>query len=155
MNLTIVSGGITALIGVVVTWMAFSLPTASVGIPHAPKVFPAGLGILIVGLSVFQVVKEFYRVRKTREAAATGHDPYLRPVLLTCAAALVYALVFKRIGYVPATFLFVWAELRLFGGKEHNWKVSTIVALIFSVGIYVLFAKALGVYLPRIPYLWI
>jgi putative tricarboxylic transport membrane protein len=155
MNATIVSGGITFVLGIAVTWMALTLPTASVGIPYAPKVFPAGLGILILGLSAFQVVKEFSRVKKAQETHTRERDPYLKPVLLTCVAALLYALVFKRIGYVPATFLFLQAELWLFGGESRNWKVNTLVSILFSVGIYLLFAKALGVYLPRIPYLWI
>jgi putative tricarboxylic transport membrane protein len=154
MNTTFISGGVSLILGIVVTVIAINLPEASIGISYAPRVFPTGLGILMTLFSILQLIKEYIRVRGADEKSTAGTDPYLVSVLLTCVFGFLYAILFKRIGYVLSTFLFLELELWLFNGKS-NWKVNTIVALAFSVGVYLLFAKAFGVYLPKIPYLWI
>ena len=154
MTITMISGIVSLAVGIAFTIMAFSLPDASIGIPFAPKVFPAGLGILMTVLSILQVSKETLRSRRNGESSSGGHDPYLYKILLSCLFAFVYAMLFNRIGYVLATVFFLEAELWLFNGREH-WKTNTLVAVIFSVAVYVLFSQALGVYLPRTPFIWI
>lgn len=154
MTITTISGIVSLAVGITFTVMAFSLPDASIGIPFAPKVFPAGLGILMIVLSILQISKETLRVRRSDDTTARGRDPYLMKILLSCVFAFVYAMLFNRVGYVLATVFFLEAELWLFNGREH-WKTNTLVAVIFSIAVYVLFSQALGVYLPRTPIIWI
>jgi putative tricarboxylic transport membrane protein len=66
----------------------------------------------------------------------------------------LYAAFFDKVGYVISTILFLEGELFLFNGLK-NWKVNTMVSVIFSLVIYILFSKLLGVYLPMTPGIWI
>ena len=67
---------------------------------------------------------------------------------------LVYSFLFVKAGYVISTFLFVGFELVLFSGTK-KWKSCSVIALSFSLVIYILFSKMLGVYLPVTPFIWI
>lgn len=154
MTITMISGIASLAVGIAFTVMAFSLPDASIGIPFAPKVFPAGLGILMTVLSILQISQETLRARRSKDTTTEGRDPYLIKILLSCVFALLYALLFHRIGYVLSTVFFLEAELWLFNGRE-NWKTNTIVAVVFSIAVYVLFSQVLGVFLPRTPIIWI
>ena len=153
MNLTIVSSAIFLAVGAAVTGMSLALPDASIGIPQAPKIFPAGLGILMMALSLVELAKEGMRVRRDGKGEGAEPNPYLGRILLTSVFAVLYALIFKHVGYVLSTFLLLESELWLFNGGR-NWKVNTLVAFLFSISIYLLFAKALGVYLPMTPIIW-
>ena len=154
MNMTLISGVVSLVIGTVVTWMTLNLPKASIGIPNAPKVFPGGLGILMILFSLILIVRELLRLKKSSGAdGESSRNPYLMKIVFTCVFGVVYAVLFKIIGYVLSTFLFLSAELWLFNGGD-KWKVNTIVAVSFSLFIYLLFSKALGVYLPQTPGIW-
>ncbi len=153
MDLTLVSGAVSLAIGMAVTWMSLNLPQASIGMPNAPKVFPAGLGILMVICSIALIIRELVKRQKHGQAESQTKNPHLANIALTCLFGVLYALLFNPVGYVLSTFFFLEAELWLFNGRT-KWKVNTIVALSFSVSIYLLFAKALGVYLPMTPFIW-
>jgi putative tricarboxylic transport membrane protein len=75
-------------------------------------------------------------------------------IVLTCLACIIYAILFNRIGYVLSTIVFLEAMLLLFNGKK-KWKTNTIVAVVFSVFIYIVFSKLLGVILPVMPFIYI
>ncbi len=151
--MTLISGAISLVIGLAVTWMSLNLPAASVGIPHAPKVFPAGLGVLMILCSAYLLFREFLRIKKDGKTAHGTVNPFLSKIIFTCLFGVMYAVLFKPIGYVLSTFVFLQAELFLFNGAA-KWKVNTVVSLTFSLFIYLLFAKTLGVYLPQTPIIW-
>ena len=75
----------------------------------------------------------------------------MQKIGLTAVCALIYAFLFDRLGYVLSTILFLEGLLILFNGFA-KWKQNTIVAVIFSVVVYVLFFKLLNVYLPPFPF---
>lgn len=154
MSITFISGLLTFILGVAATIGTFSLEVASIGIPYAPKVFPGVLGILLIICSIVIMIKEIISQRnaETRETVSLK-SPYLIKILLTCVFGVIYALLFKVIGYVLATMFFMGAELWLFNGRK-NWKINTIVAVAFSLFIYIIFSKLLGVYLPQTPIIW-
>jgi len=153
MNMTLISGTVSLLIGLVVSWLSLNLPEASVGIPHAPKVFPAGLGFLMVICSAYLLLREFIRIRKEGKVKHDPRNPFLSKIVFTCIFGVLYALLFKPLGYVLSTFIFLQLELFLFNGAA-KWKINTVVSLTFSLFIYLLFAKTLGVYLPQTPIIW-
>ena len=61
-------------------------------------------------------------------------------------------LISKLMGIVIVGFMI--SMLIIVNGKK-KWKVNIIIALAFSVGIYIIFSKLLGISLPQIPYLYI
>lgn len=152
-NMSKIIGIFFLLVGLIYLIMAFQLADASIGSPHTPKIFPVGLGVLLVGLSLGLLAKEF-RV-STQPGNAAGKvrlDPEdVQKIGLTAVCALVYALLFDRLGYIISTILFLEALLFLFNGFA-KWKQNTLVAVIFSVVVYGLFFKLLNVYLPPLPF---
>jgi putative tricarboxylic transport membrane protein len=151
--MTLIYGTVSLIIGLVVSWLSLNLPEASVGIPHAPKVFPAGLGILMVICSAYLLLRESFRIRKEGKVEYEPRNPFLSKIAFTCIFGVLYALLFKPLGYVLSTFIFLQLELFLFN-KAAKWKTNTVVSLSFSLFIYLLFAKTMGVYLPQTPIIW-
>jgi putative tricarboxylic transport membrane protein len=154
-NLSIVPSLLFLLLGLIYTTATLLLPDASVGRPFEPKIFPLMLGISLIIMSLGLMIKDL----KTEVEKSQSHEPFYKEagfskILLTCLFSLLYAVLFDKIGYVLSTVLFLEMELFLFNGRK-NWKTNTIVAIAFSLFIYIVFSKLLGVYLPLTPGLWI
>ncbi len=141
------------LLGLTYTIAALQLPSASIGSPSAPKIFPLLVGVFTIGLALVAIAQEFRKPAVAGQAAGSeGFDrETLKDIGLTTVFALIYAVIFDRVGYVIATIIFLEGMLFVFNGLK-NWKVNTIVAVIFSVFIYILFYKLLNVYLPPLPF---
>jgi putative tricarboxylic transport membrane protein len=174
---SLISGFVTIGVGAVYLIMSMALPRAAVGMPQAPKVFPIGLSVLMLALGVALVVQQYLAAlqkRKTEGPSAVGRqtvakakvtaagaaktkekgrlEDHTKKIILTVANGVLYALLFRPIGYVLSTIVFLGLELLLFSGLK-RWKMILTVSLIFSVFVYVLFSTVLGVYLPRMPIL--
>jgi len=109
---------------------------------------PKVLAIALLVLSVALTVKGFL-----------GGDQELPEIpqkksLLLCVALLaLYVLLIGILGFSAASTLYLFCQILLFsGGKEKTWKTYLFYAgfaLVFSVGIDVLFHKAFSMILPR------
>jgi putative tricarboxylic transport membrane protein len=156
MNLSTLSGILSLLIGLIYTVLALLLPDASIGRAAEPKFFPMTLGILMILLSAMLLFEEFKKKKEETEKTKNkfSFDTNLKKIGLTCLFSILYALLFDKLGYVISTVLFLEGELILFNGLK-KWKINTIVALVFSLFIYILFSKLLGVFLPMTPGIWI
>ncbi|MBB6480210.1 tripartite tricarboxylate transporter TctB family protein [Spirochaeta isovalerica] len=155
MNISLLSGILALLIGLIYTVMTFLLPEASIGRPMEPKIFPMALGMLMIILSSILLVQETKKSRKSEQPAGKFTiDSNLKNIGLTCLFSILYAILFDKLGYVISTILFLEGELFLFNGAK-KWKINSIVAVVFSLFIYILFSKLLGVYLPMTPGIWI
>lgn len=153
MNLSKIASLFFLLIGIIYTIMSIQLPNASIGRPYTPKIFPTALGVLLIGLSIALLVKEFRTTTEPGETAPkTGFDvENVKQIGLTAVCALLYAVLFDRLGYVISTMLFLEGVLFVFNGPA-RWKQNTLVSVIFSIVVYVLFYKLLNVYLPPFPF---
>ncbi len=144
-------------LGVIYCIMTSLLPQAAVGMPNAPKVFPYALGFSLTGLGIGLLIQQILSIRQNspktevkEKSETVTVDYHTKQILLTVANGVLYALLFKKLGYVLSTTLFLGLELFLFNGKG-KWKVVLAVSVIFSLFIYILFNKLLGVYLPMMP----
>jgi len=145
------------LLGLVYTTATIMLPDASIGRAYEPRIFPLMLGITLLVLSASLLIKELTGSKKEKgegEPLPFFKESGFRQIMLTCGFSILYTLLFDKAGYVISTVLFLELELTLFNGSK-NWKINTAVALIFSLFIYIIFSKLLGVYLPLTPGLWI
>lgn len=158
MSLSLITGLVTFIIGTSYTIAAANLPAASVGRAHEPKLFPLGLGALMIILSISligqELTKKGQKEKTNEEKSGFKFDTNMKNITLTVINALVYSFLFVKAGYVISTFLFVGFELVLFSGTK-KWKSCAVIALSFSLVIYILFSKMLGVYLPVTPFIWI
>jgi putative tricarboxylic transport membrane protein len=111
------------------------------------------VALLMIGLSIALLTQE---LRATAGAGQTegssGADvDHVVQITLISVCAVIYALLFDRLGYVISTILFLEGVLAVFNGPK-RWKQNSLVAVIFSVVVYVLFFKLLNVYLPPFPF---
>lgn len=159
MNISLLTGIITLVLAAAYTGASVLLPDAAIGRPDEPKIFPTALGIILIILSILLIVQQ---IRKTlKEPAKTKKinftlkpDEYVQKILITALNGIVYAFLFAKAGYVISTFIFICLELLLFSGIK-KIKMCATVAILFSLFIYILFSKVLGVYLPVTPFIWI
>lgn len=156
MTVTLISSIVTIAIGLIYSFMTFSLPNATIGRALEPKIFPAILGISLTILGFILMVSELIKTSKTsgeekeKRKAKINFDKNTIKIISTIVNCFLYAILFTRIGYIFSTFIFLEAELFIFGGKE-KLKLYTLVAVLFSITAYVIFNILLGIYLPKSP----
>ena len=72
---------------------------------------------------------------------------YLLRALIMVVATFVYYKLMKPIGYIITTPIFLFGSFMLFGYKKKIKGV--IIALIFTIAVYLLFTKVFMIFLPR------
>ncbi|HAE22689.1 MAG TPA: hypothetical protein DCG47_10265 [Spirochaetaceae bacterium] len=155
MTWNMITGLVAMLIGVAYSWGAWTLPQASFGSPTGHIIYPVMLGGIMTLLGLSLSVREWLSKGKADAKASpkfgklTRHG---REIALAIVASVGYALVFKPLGYVISTVLYLGAVLFLVNGREKLTR-TVLVAVLFSVGVYVLFSVLLGIQLPRMPIL--
>lgn len=152
MNLSYITGIFSSLFGVFYLLQTLLMKNATIGSPLAPKMFPMGLGVLMiifgVGLTIVEGKKTGFTMNiKNMSISETG-----KLIGYTCFGIIIYALSFNRLGYIISTILFLEIVLSLFNGLK-EWKMNTAIAVIFSIFIYIVFSKMLGIILPPMPFL--
>jgi putative tricarboxylic transport membrane protein len=152
MNFNLLAGLGACLIGVLYSLQALTMRAASLGNPMAPKILPLMLGGLMILFGISQTIQALKKTGfKLVLEKGTATNRYVNiKILWTCAIALIYALLFDRLGYVLSTVLFLGGILTLFSGKE-KWQRTVTVSVTFSVLIFVVFTKFLGIILPPGP----
>lgn len=104
----------------------------------------SGFGIALTS-AVFVLTNIFHKLRsEPLWPEKCWITPLLALVLIT-----FYALLFKPIGYVLATlvFMIVWQIILV---REKWWKVI-LIAVPSTIGVYILFVMLLRVYIPKGP----
>ncbi len=156
MTMNLITGIAAIVIGAAYSLMSYLLPRAPFGDPSRHIVFPliVGLGMLVLGI--------VFAVREVMSgAAASGKKValpktltrYGKEILVTIIASIVYALIFDKLGYVISTILYLGTILFLINSDKKGRVTNVLVAVVFSVGIYALFAYVLGIQLPPMPFL--
>jgi putative tricarboxylic transport membrane protein len=153
MNISKIISVLFLLAGVTYLVLVFQLEPASIGNPNAPKIFPGMVAVLMIGLSIALLAQELLATTTAGETGqSAGFDlENVVKIILVCVCAAIYALLFNRLGYVLSTTIFLEGVLTVFNGLK-RWKQNTLVAVIFSIVVYVLFFKLLNVYLPSFPF---
>jgi putative tricarboxylic transport membrane protein len=154
-NFDAITGIVVTVFGIIYLILSYMLPRAAIGNAMDPLYFPMGLGVLliIVGLALF--VRSDKTMIKASLASMLVKSPkekeVSKMVTYTCLAAIMYGLLFEHLGFILSTFAFMMSILFLTNGKKIL--VNTLVAAMFSVGIFALFNYALGIPLPGLPFI--
>lgn len=170
MTIDMITGTATFLIGIAYTFSAVALPRATVGKPMGHIIFPVILGGLLVGFGLLLLLRELVKQKKLQatqgysetlgsvdrgqqgSANKSGKHTYTRMIGISTGAGVLYALLFYPIGYVLSTFIFLEIITTTLNGSKH-WKMNTVISIVFSVAVYLLFSNFLGITLPRMPIL--
>jgi len=129
------------------------LPDAAVGNPAEPRVFPLLVGILtaLLGLALlFQALRNRGRSASSGRLKPMGMPREVPKIAAIALMGVAYGWIFDRFGYVIATSLFLFTVLSLINGID-RWRMNLITSVSFSLFVYVLFSKVLGVHLPPVP----
>ncbi len=156
MNYSALAGVVSVLVGIVYSIQSYNLPRAVIGKPMAPVIFPLGLGILMILFGSIQILRSVRVGEFAFVSEMKGKKPELtytaKIIAYTCFIAVIYALLFNRVGYVFSSVFFLGSLLFAVNGIQ-RWKTNLTVSIVFSLSIYILFSKVLGLILPRMPYI--
>lgn len=106
--------------------------------PVGPKAFPLGLSILLTLLSLVMILRP-------GDNGSWPHKALALRLLLVLVLLLVYAVVFRQLGFIVSSLLVVTALARLF---DATWGKALITGVVMSIVGYFLFTAALGISLP-------
>ncbi|MFD2371480.1 tripartite tricarboxylate transporter TctB family protein [Brevibacillus sp. GCM10020057] len=136
-----------ALIGALFVVESRSISASAYGSEVGPNIFPFGLGIILILISLrlfWESLKQ-----KTSRAAAAGERRNYRRFILILLATVLYVCLLEPLGYVIATFLFLAFAFRVMGSS--SIAKTLVVALAFSASVYYVYVYLLKGTLPEFP----
>ena len=125
--------------------MAWRLPRFTLTTVVDAHVFPMALGCLQILLAAWLGLKSGKTGGKNIPSPWGEID--IRRGALLLLLCLVYIELMTPLGFILSTFGFLTTSPYLLGWRR--WKVSVLIALLMSFGIYALFAVVLGVVIPK------
>lgn len=137
-----------ALIGALFVMESRSISTSAYGSEVGPNIFPLGLGILLILLSLRLFWESLRRQPQASGTGAAAVALHYKRFLLILAATLLYVFILESLGYVIATFLFLTFAFRVMGSGIVK---AAVVALLFAAGVYYVYVHLLQGTLPPFP----
>lgn len=146
MILRLLLGAIFCAAGAFYVYTAIGIRVPPLGDALGPRLFPIVIGSAFLLFSVVYAVGEIRQRNEKDDAFMADDISSQMRVGLTFAIILLYCLLFSLLGYLPATFLSVFAMLAVlrFRGVLGN----VIGAALTTCGFYFVFGAWLGVPLP-------
>jgi len=151
-------GGV--LLAVSIAWLAatkYSVPEGYSGSFFGPRAFPQALGIMLLALSLILLAQTFMKhaphAHEDEEESLTTIQEEVWSSSVTFGFLIAYFVLLPILGFIVSTIVmiagFLWFVLRkrsilLIGG----------MSLGFSIGLWLLMGRLLGVYLPTSMFGW-
>lgn len=113
-----------------------------------PMSVPTIVFVLIIVLSLAVLVKairEYRQMKQTPQEKEASMDPRIP---ITIGAIIVYAMLWKVVGFCLSSFLFFTAESKLLNRKS-SWVKCVILAVAVTALIRIVFGEFFGVNLPE------
>ena len=137
-------------LGILVVVESQKISDSAYGSAIGPSIFPLGLGILLIFLSILLFI-ETVRHRATYQIVGESEDltsPNYKRFLIIFVAALAYAFLLEKLGYIITTFAFLLIGFQTL--DRSGWVKSIIISAAFSAVIYFGYVKVLGGSLPSL-----
>ncbi len=146
MNYSKLSGFVAVIFGALYIFIASNMRSSLIGNPNEHKIFPYMLGAAMCILGVLQIIRTIKEPLMDEKYKRDKNEAiFITKIVLVCVG---YVAIFKSLGYVLSTIIFLETVLFIYSGKEKLVR-STIVAVVFSVVVYVIFEHLLGIRLPK------
>ena len=111
--------------------------------PVGPRAFPLlMLGLMGLGL-IYMIVRPTPVVHSEEDPQLDRHT--LLKIAVCVVLLLIFAGTFEPLGFILSSILIGIPMARLYGGR---WVPSVVIISVMSVGLYLLFDKAMDVPLP-------
>lgn len=133
------------MIGAAFAVGSFSISKTSYGSSVGPNIFPLGLGIIMILLSI----RLFFETLRYKENGKEKDSLDYKRFLIILVAAFFYALTLETIGYVIGTFIFLLIGFQTM--EKGKLLKSVIISGIFSFAVYYIFVVLLKGTLPGFP----
>ena len=141
-----VAAGVT-LIGVLVLWGSFYLPTGGGYAQVGPGVVPRGVGALIIVLGIFLLREAFTGGFRGVDEEAELHLPMDWPAFAWVSGGIIaYGLVIEHLGFVVSSTILFVAVAR--GFDSRRWLLNAATGLVLAVIVFAIFNYGLGLTLP-------
>ncbi len=127
-------------------YATFKIHSLDGGDPLGPKAFPIllGIGLVVTALLLLKETKSAKRqVQEGEEELKEENRRLLLVIGGVVAWTAIFIIVFKPVGYIVSTAFYLFGLMAYFHPKQ--WWINAITSVLFTVGIYVLFGKVLGV----------
>jgi len=108
---------------------------------------PLWLGILMALLSVMLMAGAWFRKPDPTEKAPFPAGKALLRVAAVMVGLGIYIFLMEVLGFVLNTFLFV--SYLMLAVERERWKLSGMVAVLTTAGLYIIFQVLLGITLPK------
>ena len=125
----------------------YSLP----GVP-GPSIFPIILGVVMSAAAMWLLI---FPGRSTGKEKALSAVPRLQDLLrdnwrfyLMWGLLIAYVFLLPILGFLISSIVLLAAFFFMLG--EKRWHIGILIACVFSIGIYLLFARALQIKLPMV-----
>ncbi|MBO8162844.1 MAG: tripartite tricarboxylate transporter TctB family protein [Brevibacillus sp.] len=139
------SSVVFTMIGVFFVAESGSISASAYGSKVGPNLFPLGLGILLILLSLRLFWEASRKKSEQKATPAVDHRRLISFVVLT----FLYAVVMEWMGYVLSTSLFLFCAFWLM--NKENWWKSAMIACSFSLLVYYIYVDGLKGTLPGWP----
>ncbi|MFC7441295.1 tripartite tricarboxylate transporter TctB family protein [Laceyella putida] len=133
------------LIGIIFIVESRRFSSTSYGSGVGPDLFPTGLGIILILLSIRLFYETFHYPSDSNGKLKLDWKRFG----IVLIAAIGYALSLEWIGYVLATFLFLLIGFQTM--ERGKWLSSVLISALFSYGVYYLYVNVLQGTLPAFP----
>jgi hypothetical protein len=142
-----IGGILIFLFGAVTAYFSLKIPLGTFRAAGS-GLFPLGLGILLMGLSIVFLIKAYVQGQPNREKKQLSEVPRsVKQVVLFIGAIALATLLFKPLGYPLMWFLLLFALLRILGVRR--WAYNLSLSLLTATGAYFLFVLWLQIPLPK------
>jgi putative tricarboxylic transport membrane protein len=133
------------IIGAAFIFESRKISESAYGSNVGPDIFPMGLGIMLVLLSIRLFAETFRYAQRTKEKISYDYKRFM----IMFVSAVLYAYFLEDIGYVVGTFLFLLIGFQTM--EKGKWLSSILISGLFSYDVYFLFVEVLKGSLPGLP----
>ncbi len=145
----VLTGIISIVLGLFYTISAMLLPRMTLGDKLGPKVFPYVVGFVAVIAGIALIVQDRNPTKKSKKAEfgfVKYKSVWIRIALIS-VAGIIFGLIIDSVGYMLSTAAFMFVVSILINKKRYIQNL--IIAVLFAVITYFVFAVALKLSLPR------
>lgn len=143
----LIGGSLIFLFGAVTAYFSLRMPVGTFRAAGS-GLFPLGLGILLMGLSIVLLAKAYVQRKPISEKTPHPEGPRsTKQVILFMGAIVLATLLFEELGYPLVSFLLLLALLRILGVRR--WVYTLSLSFLTAAGTYVLFVLWLQIPLPK------
>lgn len=117
------------------------------------EVGPSGFLIMISSLLIITMIVHLIQHRKdlSEEKRESTEKVNTRRLFYSIAITAIFIVLVDIIGFITASMIYFFLLFRFFGVR--SWLTNTMLSIIFSISIYLIFVQALNMSLP-VGMLW-